>query len=235
MSYLTQTSRFLNDAAGLEKTLRLLQALTQICASYAPNPQPWLQARKQIALGRRYFRPGKIVPAFTASASAFHKPPGTSISLLNLLDSTRWLCQGLYILLESFTLLDAMGVCDHEWADWLFIEGQKFWFYAIFHGVVIGLLELLMVNSTPIAVPTKTKESSKTEEDEKNELEQKSQIQRNRRLKVMKQLVVDGCDLFVPGPSTGWLVVSSTKVGVLMTVSSVVAGTDIWERVQGSG
>jgi hypothetical protein len=41
--------------AGLEKTLRLLQALTQIIIAYALSPleaQPWAQVRKQINLGK---------------------------------------------------------------------------------------------------------------------------------------------------------------------------------------
>lgn len=41
-------------SAGLEKTLRLLQALVQIIAAYsltATAAKPWLQARKQFALG----------------------------------------------------------------------------------------------------------------------------------------------------------------------------------------
>jgi hypothetical protein len=41
-------------SAGLEKTLRLLQAVTQIIAAYSltvTSAAPWLQARKQFALG----------------------------------------------------------------------------------------------------------------------------------------------------------------------------------------
>lgn len=56
-SFLTSRStkhRLNPHLAGLEKTLRLLQALAQITAAYSvsgTDAQPWLQARNQIALG----------------------------------------------------------------------------------------------------------------------------------------------------------------------------------------
>jgi hypothetical protein len=51
----TKSDNLNHLTAGLEKALRLLQALTQIIIAYALSPleaQPWAQVRKQINLGK---------------------------------------------------------------------------------------------------------------------------------------------------------------------------------------
>ena len=56
--------------------------------------------------------------------------------------------------------------------------------------------------------------------------------QKEKRSKIIKRIVIDGCDLFLPGSTTGWMAVSTANVGMLTVVSTVLAATDIWTRVQ---
>ncbi|GAB7351844.1 hypothetical protein MBLNU459_g2403t1 [Dothideomycetes sp. NU459] len=47
-----------------------------------------------------------------------------------------------------------------------------------------------------------------------------------------KQLAIDACDLLIPGTAVGWMAADSVTVGAAMAISSVVAGGDLWARVQ---
>nr|POE76143.1 hypothetical protein CFP56_59623 [Quercus suber] len=52
------------------------------------------------------------------------------------------------------------------------------------------------------------------------------------RSKLYTQIVIDGCDLFLPGSAVGWIPADLVTVGVAGTISTVLAGRDIWHRVQ---
>ncbi|CAD0114997.1 unnamed protein product [Aureobasidium uvarum] len=45
-------------------------------------------------------------------------------------------------------------------------------------------------------------------------------------------LICDLCDITIPGSAVGWIPVSSVTVGIASSISSVLVGKDIWERVQ---
>lgn len=63
--------------AGLEKTLRLLQGLSQIIIAYTSSPlsaTPWLQARKQFALGTPS-PPSLLSPFHSTKLNPNHVPP----------------------------------------------------------------------------------------------------------------------------------------------------------------
>lgn len=110
-----------SSTAGLEKTLRFLQSLAQVSAAWAltsTQAAPWLQARKQLALGtsksgwnlcpmlksllgRRYLRFVKFFDAFGVAYDAF----GTSNGLPMVLQVGKWSCLGIYLMLESSTIV----------------------------------------------------------------------------------------------------------------------------------
>jgi hypothetical protein len=45
-------------------------------------------------------------------------------------------------------------------------------------------------------------------------------------------LIIDSCDLLIPGSAVGWLPVSSVTVGIASSISSIIVGQQIWARVQ---
>jgi hypothetical protein len=45
-------------------------------------------------------------------------------------------------------------------------------------------------------------------------------------------LVVDCCDILIPGSAVNWIPVSSVTVGIASSISSIIIGQGIWSRVQ---
>jgi hypothetical protein len=45
-------------------------------------------------------------------------------------------------------------------------------------------------------------------------------------------LIIDSCDILIPGSAVGWIPVSSVTVGIASSISSVIVGQQIWSRVQ---
>ncbi|CAD0087604.1 unnamed protein product, partial [Aureobasidium vineae] len=45
-------------------------------------------------------------------------------------------------------------------------------------------------------------------------------------------LICDVCDITIPGSAVGWIPVSSVTVAIASSISSILVGKDIWERVQ---
>lgn len=128
-----------------------------------------------------------------------------------------------------------MGVYRTAWAQPLFVEAMKFWFYSISCSIVLGLVGLWGLYFTPTKVIAKEKVDEADEEDGKEDKEKKVRAEAkwmSKRRKIMKRLLIDVCDLFIPGSVTGWLAVSSADVGMFSVLSTVLAGTDIWTRVQ---
>lgn len=128
------------------------------------------------------------------------------------------------------TKLDAMGILATEWAPGLFIEAMKFWFYSISFSIFLSLVMLYDSSSSEkVGKRIKTRESSDGDE-VRAVAKQRSALRRD----LGRKLVIDCCDIFIPGSTTGWLAVSSGTVGFLGMTSSVLASLDIWARVQKS-
>ncbi|PBP26048.1 PEX11 domain protein [Diplocarpon rosae] len=125
-----------------------------------------------------------------------------------------------------------MGVVPTTWAAGLFTEAMKFWFYSLALGIVGGIWELWGLLGQD-AVPGKRLEgkSRKSRGDEAKMTQARQTEADANRKKIMKKLVIDGCDLFVPGSATGWIPASSGNVGMMSVVSTVLAGLDVWNRV----
>lgn len=49
-----------------------------------------------------------------------------------------------------------------------------------------------------------------------------------------RQILIDGCDLFIPGAVTGWIPIETLSVGVFMSISSVLAMGGMWPKIQAS-
>lgn len=45
-------------------------------------------------------------------------------------------------------------------------------------------------------------------------------------------LIIDCCDILIPGSAVNWIPVSLVTVGVASSISSLIVGKQIWERVQ---
>jgi len=98
-----------------------------------------------------------------------------------------------------------MGVYKTTWAGPVFVEAMRFWVYSLVAGtllLVVGIWELYTTPLTVRIVGEKRKGKEVKNEEVKKEWNRE-------RAQLIKRLVIDGCDLFIPGSVTGWLPVSS--------------------------
>ncbi|GIK05597.1 hypothetical protein Aspvir_009710 [Aspergillus viridinutans] len=214
-SPIKQFSNFTRTGAGLEKTLRLIQALATIVIETSIDNETvttWSTAKSQLALTRRFFRFFNFLDCFervyallgsSSSSSAADRLPAT------LLELGRWTCLGLYFVLEDCTILHAMNVYPVYWNKPVLVEAYKFWFYALALSIVGALWGLLFDSGSTSA------SAGKKEQDEK-----KGGSSKERKVggsgPLMKRIVVDGCDLLIPGVFLGWIQVSEVVVGMAM-------------------
>lgn len=121
---LAASARFADDAAAVEKTLRLIQGFCTTIIGLTASAElavPWKQARNQLALGtkailscafkplirfslegRRYFRLLKWHSCWDIAYQAFQRDEG---GLTKLLEVGNWSFLGLYYFLEMPTIV----------------------------------------------------------------------------------------------------------------------------------
>lgn len=113
-----------------------------------------------------------------------------------------------------------MGIYPQTpWARDIQTQAYKFWFWGLALSVLGGIWSLLF--------------SSGTSAQSKNEKATPPSTTASKTL--MKRVIVDGCDLMIPGSSLGWVSMGSEIVGMLMVLSTVVSMGDVWRRANGLG
>ncbi|KAK7518736.1 peroxisomal biogenesis factor 11 [Phyllosticta citriasiana] len=138
---LVEFTNFMNNAAALEKLLKLLQGFAQLGMSVFASAQlveTSALLRKHFALGRRYFRVFKWIDcALAASAVLCGDASGGKEGVLAMLNVAKWSYLGMFLFSEALTLLDAMDLVKFEWTPMIFAEAMRFWFYSISCGLVL--------------------------------------------------------------------------------------------------
>lgn len=117
-----------------------------------------------------------------------------------------------------------MGVYLVPWEEQVMYEANQFWFYALsfsFLGALYSLLSL-PTGRTSQARGGKRKGSKKSEK-AVSALPDSSAL--------VKQIIVDGCDLLIPAELLNWMPTGDLVLGVTMVVSTVLTGREIWARV----
>ncbi|KAH8666606.1 peroxisomal biogenesis factor 11 [Xylariales sp. PMI_506] len=181
---LEQFFRFATDAVGLERILRGIQAFAQILSSFPlafdllllalntslPKPPSaaathsiLLEFRQQLGLVRRYFRFFRFFNVFNATYKLYTSASPSGARKTSTFSATGvWVdligrtFLGMYLLLESSTLVDAMeieglSIWGPLWARVINIEAQRFWFLSLVCAVISGLINMLFVMAhTPV-------------------------------------------------------------------------------------
>ncbi|KAF7166629.1 hypothetical protein CNMCM6106_002372 [Aspergillus hiratsukae] len=216
-SAIKQFSNFTRTAAGLEKTLRLIQALATIVIETSIDNETvttWSTAKSQLALTRRFFRFFNFLDCFER-VFALLGGSGADGVPTTLLELGRWTCLGLYFVLEDFTILHAMNVYPVYWNKPILVEAYKFWFYALALSIVGALWGLLFGSASG----SNSASVGKAPQDEKKDGASKERKVSTSPL--VKRIVVDGCDLLIPGVFLGWIQVSEVVVGMAMVMSKI--------------
>nr|POE65031.1 putative amino-acid permease c15c4.04c [Quercus suber] len=225
VNMLSSIVRFTDDAAAIEKTLRLFQSFATIYVGLTSSAAA-LELRRELALGRRYFRLFKWYPCFITVYGSF-KPGRSSIEAV--LDVLKFTFLGFYFLLEALTI----------------DEANKCWFYALLASIALSLYYLIFTNEPSTEPAAQQSANGKPVDGGKQEkshssksVKQSSKAAPSRhavKSKLFTQLAIDGCDLLLPGSAVGWIPVDWVTVGTASTISTVLAGREIWNRVQSTG
>ncbi|GLI75767.1 hypothetical protein PoHVEF18_004030 [Penicillium ochrochloron] len=227
-------NRFLHSGAGLEKTLRLIQSLAQIAAVFSVGSTAvrFTTAKLQLALTRRFFRFFGFIESFQRVSALLSKDGMSSVP--GWLDLAKWTCFGLYFLLEDLTILHAMDVYLVPWEQRVMKEANTFWFYALsfsLAGSVFALLFSTSVEPASKAKDQKTRKNGAKAEKEKVEAVTNEKADAPKTAALVRQIVVDGCDLFLPAALLGWMPTGDLVIGSTMVLSTVLTGREIWKRV----
>ncbi|CRG90882.1 hypothetical protein PISL3812_07928 [Talaromyces islandicus] len=231
-----QFSNFANGhPLGIEKTLRLIQAICQILSSsifvsYIPNAVYAVgcaSARNQVALARRYLRFFKFIESFNASYAAWKVPAPTGTdSIRKMVVVAKWSVLGVYYAMEDLTILDAMGVWVTPWAKDTFVECNKWWFYGIALSLIASTFSLFFPPPEFRGKPQQSQKPVNTETEKSPAIGQPNQD----LTPIVRGIIVDGCDILLPGSFLGWIQATPTQVGVGMVVSTLVTSRDIWVK-----
>ncbi|KAL7926691.1 peroxisomal biogenesis factor 11 [Trichoderma austrokoningii] len=148
MTLLRQFIAFGTDNAGIERSLRLVQALVSLFATYRfsavaallpptstkfPPATSFLDLRAKINVTRRLLRIFRFLEQFQLGWDLYSSQVLDFETLLDVLGKT---CLGLYGMLESVTLLDLLEVdkleiFGAEQTDSLNYQAQVFWLIAL--------------------------------------------------------------------------------------------------------
>ncbi|KAJ9609748.1 hypothetical protein H2200_006076 [Cladophialophora chaetospira] len=168
-------------------------------------------------------------------------PPQSSLHCLLLV--SKWSLLGAYLFLEMFTIIDAVTGAWRPWAVSTQIESLKLWFYALSVSVFLDLYEIFFVYSEQPGSTTSLfkhltdeKKSASKSNGEKTSEEVASKpdstsLQAAKLRSLYRQLVIDSCDVIIPGAAVGWLSLDPVTVGIAGTISALVGGSDAWARV----
>src|ERR1700761_435862 len=124
-----------------------------------------------------------------------------------------------------------MGMTSTTWGPSAIRESNKFWFYALVTSILLSLYELWAIGfqspTTDVGVPEEaqdTKEESPEIKVDKSSLTHQSLADKEgKRKQIYKQLVMDGCDLIIPGAAVGWVSADPVTVGVAQSISTILA------------
>lgn len=127
--------------------------------------------------------------------------------------------------------LHAMGVYPVAWNDRALHEANQFWFYALslsLAGTLWGLLFPAVEHNPSLQQTRDQKNQQQTGSEKAVSAAQRSTPSRP----LLKQIVVDGCDLLIPGSLLGWIPSGDLAVGLGIVISTLLTGQEIWVAQQ---
>lgn len=148
-----------------------------------------------------------------------------------VLETAKFSLLGLYFLVEMLTITDIMGLTKLPAGPWLIVESNRMWFYGLIFGILQAIWEGLFVaveDKQQRVVSEKGKRGKKVSA----QMKMVSSGPKKKGLPY-KQLLIDGCDLFIPGAVIQVIPFSPLVVGIAMALSTVLQISDMWPKIQG--
>jgi len=224
----THYLRYVATTVGRDKILRTVQYFSRFYAWYlyrTNNPtsaiQPWATLKNQFGLTRKIMRVGKFVEHFRAASELYDTAlkSGNGDKVVKYLQILRQLGYGGYMLLDTMTLLDAMGVKKNANAKKIQETAFKFWLAGLAASALAGIYNTY-----------KLRERSKGI-DEKDAEAKVEAVQIARQLQATNiQLISDLCDITVPSTALGYTNFDDGFIGLIGTVSSLLGVYGAWSK-----
>lgn len=137
--------------------------------------------------------------------------------------------------------LDAMGVWKTAWSHDVLIEAHKLWFYSLSLSLISAVWSLFSTKNhgkkkTDVAEkkPGNGNSNSKEKDEKKAKADAVLEKAGSAYGPVMKRIVIDGCDLLIPGSFVGWINAGPVVIGMAMVVSTVLTAQDVWRAQRGA-
>jgi hypothetical protein len=213
--------------------------------------RPLAELASRLGLVRRFIRLFRFFDALSDSYNAFTSLTGpagkngtngtpATLYLEKTLDGLASTFNGLYLLLEATTLVDALGIQElailgKELEVATKIEAQRCWFLALIFGALSCMLKLSKLQQSTPAKPESEKAAQASvgvgKEGKQGvvAVEGKAKITA-QRARLSRKLIACLLDIPLPGSIIGWIPASEGTVGFLMLTTSVLTGFDVWER-----
>jgi hypothetical protein len=133
-----------------------------------------------------------------------------------------------------------MDVWPTAWAKMCFIEANKLWFYSLVCSILGSCLQLWNTDNGKPSVGKADKSNEKPSSEgglktrNQRAKESKKRSKSNAQwVRLIRTIVTDVSDLFIPGAVTGWLVTGPVTVGVATIISTMLSSKDIWDKYGG--
>jgi len=202
-------------------------------------------------LARRFFRISKWIDAWQIASRHLYSESEDGIR--TILTVCKWSCFGMFAFLEMFTIVsrgiqtisseyqmtdvslqtDALKLTATTWGPWVLREAYKFWFYAQAASILLSIYDLLLRWATVQSTIEMRSSNGKVKDSSKAaEQSVKSKGDMADTVSIFRRLLVDGCDILIPGSTVGWIDVDPLTVGVTGCISTAVSMRDIWVRIQ---
>lgn len=223
-----------------------MQGLTQVVISFLTAPSmskghlvvSLAQVRGRLNLVRRFIRLFRFLDTFHTAYSLVYGPQTlTTETYLDVLSHT---FNGLYLLLESLTVIEALQIdglttWGLEYERVLKIESQRCWFFALAFGAIATSLRLSMtrkelaVQSSRSEIKSKDRDENVDSDEQRKRQLRKTALEKAARVHLRK-LVANVLDLPLPGTVIGWIHAEPRTLGLVMMMTSALTGYDVWER-----
>jgi len=125
-----------------------------------------------------------------------------------------------------------MGLTDYTWGHILQTQANKCWFYAISASVILSLYSLSTFAGSIQGTPTSDDQATKVDKNKQRDTATTKNSTGNLRSETYQQLLIDCADLLIPGTALNWVPVDLVVLGVATMLSSVLAGQQLWLRLQ---
>lgn len=134
-----------------------------------------------------------------------------------------------------------MKVTSSSWGPEVLQESLKFWFYALSASILLSIYDIRMTWTTIEAVSEVTQNGQAVGMGDSKKSHKTTPVSSKPSsaasigtASIYKKLLIDCCDLLIPGAATGWIVTDPVTIGVTGCISSLLSMEDIWKRVQTS-